>query len=79
MDPGYCNATFLAVVSEASLAVQKSRQKGPAGAKDDLFGLQETERKKTEEGWNIYTEEELMMNNKGGNTDLCPFDCDCCY
>ena len=26
----------------------------------------------------IYTEEELNMN-KGGNTDLCPFDCECCF
>ena len=49
------------------------------GGRNDLFGLQEAGRKQTEEGWNIYSEEELMMNKKGGNTDLCPFDCECCY
>lgn len=53
--------------------------KGPVGGRDDLFGLQEAGRKKTEEGWNIYSEEELMMNKRGGNTELCPFDCECCY
>lgn len=49
------------------------------GKKDDLFGLVEDARKKTDEGWNIYTEAELNLNKKGGDTDLCPFDCDCCY
>ena len=32
----------------------------------------------TEEGWTIYTPEELQIG-KGGDTDMCPFDCDCCY
>lgn len=34
--------------------------------------------RKTEEGFNIYTEEELNIG-KGGNTADCPFDCNCCY
>lgn len=37
------------------------------------------ERKVTEDGFKIYTEEELKLNGKGGGTDLCPFDCDCCF
>lgn len=49
------------------------------GKKDDLFGLVEEARKKTEEGWNIYSEVELKLDKKGGDTPLCPFDCTCCY
>ena len=50
------------------------------GSKDDLFGEEAIKRrKKTEEGFNIYSEEELGLNKKGGDTDLCPFDCDCCF
>ena len=52
-------------------------------------------RKYTEEGFPIYTEEELGLNNKGGDGPDCPFDvsssvfsccfvsktlqCDCCH
>lgn len=37
-------------------------------------------RRYTEDGIPIYTEEELGLNNpKAGTTPLCPFDCDCCY
>ena len=38
------------------------------------------QRRFTEDGLPIYTEEELQMNNpKAGTTPLCPFDCDCCH
>ncbi|XP_020215322.1 uncharacterized protein C6G9.01c [Cajanus cajan] len=37
-------------------------------------------RKKTEDGFSVYTEEELGINNTdAGNTPLCPFDCSCCF
>ncbi|KAJ6574909.1 hypothetical protein B0H19DRAFT_618596 [Mycena capillaripes] len=36
-------------------------------------------RRKTEEGWSIYKEDELGISNDGGDTPLCPFDCDCCF
>ncbi|KAL7712785.1 DUF1764 domain-containing protein [Entamoeba marina] len=37
--------------------------------------------KRTEEGYRIYSLEELGLdrNKYGGNTPLCPFDCDCCH
>lgn len=35
-------------------------------------------RKTTEDGFKIYTMEELGIG-KGGDTELCPFDCDCCF
>lgn len=36
-------------------------------------------RKYTEEGYPIYTEEELKLNMEGGDTPDCPFDCNCCF
>ncbi|KAJ4833276.1 hypothetical protein Tsubulata_013206 [Turnera subulata] len=37
-------------------------------------------RKKTGDGLNVYTEEELGFNKAdAGGTRLCPFDCDCCF
>ena len=37
-----------------------------------------SKRKKTEEGFNIYHEDELKIG-LGGDTENCPFDCTCCY
>lgn len=34
--------------------------------------------RRTEEGYRIYTAEELGIG-KGGGTADCPFDCDCCF
>ncbi|KAJ7786104.1 hypothetical protein B0H16DRAFT_1489166 [Mycena metata] len=36
-------------------------------------------RRKTEEGWSIYKEDELGIGDEGGDTPLCPFDCQCCF
>lgn len=36
------------------------------------------ERKRTEEGYRIFTVEELRLG-EGGDTPLCPFDCECCW
>lgn len=33
--------------------------------------------KKTDDGYNLYTEEELGLGDVG-NTPDCPFDCECC-
>lgn len=50
------------------------------GNKDDIFGKQKKgSRAKTAEGFEIYREDELKLNNEGGDTPLCPFDCDCCF
>ena len=34
--------------------------------------------KYTQDGLRIYNTEELGIG-KGGETDQCPFDCDCCF
>jgi Eukaryotic protein of unknown function (DUF1764) len=53
--------------------------KGSKGTKDDMFGHEHAERQRTEEGWAVYSEAELKLSSKGGGTDLCPFDCNCCF
>ncbi|KAF4723911.1 hypothetical protein FOZ63_008614, partial [Perkinsus olseni] len=53
----------------------------PQGSADDPLGLGNRaggDRKRTEEGYKIYTEEELKIG-QGGNTPDCPFDCWCCF
>jgi len=53
---------------------------GNAEPADDLgFGSSTTRgRKRTEEGFFVYTTDELKIG-QGGDTPLCPFDCECCY
>lgn len=60
---------------------QKSKKPKVEGSKDDIFGADAGAkgRKKTEEGYAIYTEDELQLGAKGGETDQCPFDCECCF
>ncbi|KAL1952067.1 hypothetical protein VTO73DRAFT_1216 [Trametes versicolor] len=36
-------------------------------------------RRKTEEGFSIFKEDELGITDQGGDTPLCPFDCQCCF
>jgi hypothetical protein len=36
-------------------------------------------RRKTSDGYKIYTEEELGLNIKSKNGPDCPFDCNCCF
>lgn len=49
---------------------------------DDQFDPRATKkgRRYTQDGLAIYTEDELNINKAdAGNTELCPFDCDCCF
>lgn len=44
----------------------------------DLRGAKK--RKTTEEGYKVYKDDELrLFDADAGLTDLCPFDCTCCY
>jgi len=36
-------------------------------------------RRKTEEGYRVFKEDELGINDTGGDTPDCPFDCNCCF
>jgi hypothetical protein len=66
--------------SKEKQQVAKSKQNEKADKEDDDFAQMRgpQKRKKTTEGFHIYTVEELNIG-KGGNTDLCPFDCNCCF
>ncbi|EJW02402.1 hypothetical protein EDEG_03171 [Edhazardia aedis USNM 41457] len=48
---------------------------------DEDFSLRgkEMPRKYTEDGFPIYSLKELGLGNSQGETELCPFDCDCCH
>jgi len=58
---------------------QASKIKGTGAFKNKNSKNAKKGDKYTDEGFKIYTEEELGLNKEGGGTDLCPFDCDCCY
>ncbi|GLI70605.1 hypothetical protein VaNZ11_015535 [Volvox africanus] len=67
----------IAVATATAVTAKRPRIEG---SKDDIFGQATGKgRKRTEEGFAIYTEDELGLGKKGGDTDLCPFDCDCCF
>nr|GAT47862.1 predicted protein [Mycena chlorophos] len=55
----------------------------PPKKQDDIQKFKDSRgtgpRRKTEEGFAIYKEDELGINDEGGDTPLCPFDCDCCF
>lgn len=79
---GEDGAALTKLAEQVKEARNKQQGKKPKveGSKDDIFGESSAKaRKKTEEGFVIYTEDELGLGKKGGDTDLCPFDCDCCY
>ena len=60
----------------------KKVEKAPKGSAADPLGRGQVDvkvRKRTEEGWPIYTAEELKLGNGGGDTADCPFDCQCCF
>ncbi|KAF9068080.1 hypothetical protein BDP27DRAFT_849017 [Rhodocollybia butyracea] len=72
--------------------VAKSSEKATKGiaetkksAKEDEYKFTDSRgsgpRRKTEEGWSIYKADELGLkdDDEGGDTSLCPFDCDCCF
>jgi hypothetical protein len=76
---------------DASAGKKKKKQAGPqsgkfvpaeySSAKDDidLDGIfPRYKRKKTNEGYALYSEKELRID-QGGGTPLCPFDCNCCF
>jgi hypothetical protein len=62
--------------------VRNNKVKRIKGTSNDPFELGSTSKRNsldfTEEGWRVYTPEELNIG-KGGDTNLCPFDCDCCF
>jgi hypothetical protein len=70
---------------EEDEALQRLLQRAAQNSANSSVALRTANAKKdpnrryTEDGLPIYTTSELGLSNKGGDTDLCPFDCDCCF
>jgi hypothetical protein len=67
------------------VAATKSKPLKPEAQEPKRLTKKSTQRKAavtkpafTEEGYKIYTTDELKVG-KGGGTKLCPFDCECCF
>ncbi|KAL2317932.1 hypothetical protein Fmac_031808 [Flemingia macrophylla] len=75
-------------LGEVTKKIDKTKKKKKKNVKRKADGADDGEfadppsrpRNKTVDGFSVYTEEELGINNAdGGNTPLCPFDCSCCF
>jgi hypothetical protein len=61
--------------------LSKTQKKGRVeGTSNNPFGHSDKKNDYdfTDEGWKVYTPEELNVG-KGGDTADCPFDCNCCF
>ncbi|KIK91615.1 hypothetical protein PAXRUDRAFT_830679 [Paxillus rubicundulus Ve08.2h10] len=78
------------VMDPSVQSVSKKRQKSVGSSnptqpssKDEFKRFKDSKgsgsRRKTEEGYHIYDEDELGISARGGDTPLCPFDCKCCF
>ena len=70
--------------AKAEKVTRPKIQGAPKGSAADPLGkgqgsVNSGSRRYTEEGWPIYNEGELKLGSTGGDTALCPFDCDCCF
>ncbi|KAH8108826.1 DUF1764-domain-containing protein [Phellopilus nigrolimitatus] len=66
-------------VSSSATKSKTKKGAGPDGEKVRFTDSRGTgPRRKTEEGFSVFKEDELGIGDEGGDTPLCPFDCDCC-
>ncbi|PPQ67348.1 hypothetical protein CVT24_011531 [Panaeolus cyanescens] len=63
---------------DAKKSKSSNSKSGPTDA-DFADSRGKSTRRQTEEGWLVYKEDELGIKDEGGDTPLCPFDCDCCF
>lgn len=65
--------------AKTSLKDKLKQQKAQAAGKKaaPMQGDSNARRRKTDDGFNLYTEEELGLGESGTTPD-CPFDCQCC-
>ncbi|KZV63283.1 DUF1764-domain-containing protein [Peniophora sp. CONT] len=81
--PAKKSKTSGSLLKKAAAAKSSSGSKKNADADDDEGRFKDSRgtgpRKKTEEGFSIYKEDELGIQDEGGDTPQCPFDCQCCF
>ncbi|KAL1202199.1 hypothetical protein V5N11_018154 [Cardamine amara subsp. amara] len=67
---------------DSKVEIAKLKRKRKRNELDDGFNntSKRRSRKRTVEGFLVYTEDELCVNkSNAGSTRLCPFDCNCCF
>jgi len=85
VDPSYLvpKKRKKAAVPEIVKVAAPKKSKAKQGKLEDEARFRDSRgtgpRRKTEDGFLIYKEDELGIGNEGGDTPLCPFDCDCCF
>ncbi|KAK9742025.1 hypothetical protein RND81_03G143900 [Saponaria officinalis] len=58
----------------------KKKKKNKVSSESEGFNTDPRPRRRTNDGFVIYSAEELGINKKdAGQTALCPFDCSCCF
>ncbi|KIM85372.1 hypothetical protein PILCRDRAFT_817378 [Piloderma croceum F 1598] len=77
-------STQIPSAKRAKVAITTSKKPGKQdSSKDDEDRFKDSRgsgpRRKTEEGFSIFKEDELGIGGEGGDTPLCPFDCQCCF
>ncbi|BGP33405.1 hypothetical protein JCM10296v2_005205 [Rhodotorula toruloides] len=65
-------------LARKQLGENATEEEKRAAEEEERFMDSRGNRKRTEDGLPIYSEAELKIGF-GGDTPLCPFDCDCCY
>ncbi|MBA0747662.1 hypothetical protein Gogos_004559 [Gossypium gossypioides] len=67
-------------ISKPKSSKKKSKKSKETNREGGFNESSSRPRKRTADGFAIYTEEELgISKSDGGSTPLCPFDCDCCF
>uniref|UniRef100_A0A0D6R5H7 DUF1764 domain-containing protein n=1 Tax=Araucaria cunninghamii TaxID=56994 RepID=A0A0D6R5H7_ARACU len=65
---------------EPSSDAKEEKKKNKKKKKSEWSDPPPKPRRKTNDGYTIYSAEELGFNKKdAGGTPLCPFDCECCF
>ncbi|XP_020582417.1 uncharacterized protein C6G9.01c-like [Phalaenopsis equestris] len=86
--PGVAGQNLKATVATGKEDKKVNKKKMPKEEKEkkknrflvDESSENPSKRRRTGEGFAIYSEEELGIGNQdSGNTALCPFDCSCCF
>ena len=67
-----------AAAAEAEVAARGAEAAAAARKAELQREKKQKARKRTEEGYRIFHEDELKIN-RGGGTPLCPFDCQSCF
>ncbi|KAJ2160588.1 hypothetical protein GGF46_002130 [Coemansia sp. RSA 552] len=73
-------ATSLAKVVDATAAGKSTAAQKQPPPKDDAFAdTRGKNTKYTDDGFRVFYYDDLRIGEGQGDTELCPFECECCY